>query len=373
MEKIFDIAKDSEQSWGTLAAAIDKNYNEIAQVLGVSNENIQQSVSYVKKSGYINRTSGAVVSSSIRWYAEISVDKSWVGVRVVGSIFNGVKISALSIWKGGVFVRSIIDGAVSGEKTFDEYIDCDDTFDEIKICTGESYSINVIAEKSVECIGRNIELLESRISLLEKKPLNGIKWNDIGDSNIQNGIFSSIVAEKTGLVRTNYGLASSTIAVNNTYLKNESIYERITSGIMDESANVWTILGGSNDYNYNSPLGDLSSKDPETVYGAIKGIIEFIINLGKIPVFCTLIKNSSEGKVNSKGYKREDIRKAVIECCEYYSIDYIDLWAKSGINEYNLSETTRDGAHINEVGAKLVSVPIINKLKELESLLMLDL
>ncbi len=324
MEKIFDIAKDSEQSWGTLAAAIDKNYNEIAQVLGVSNENIQQSVSYVKKSGYINRTSGAVVSSSIRWYAEISVDKSWVGVRVVGSIFNGVKISALSIWKGGVFVRSIIDGTVSGEKTFDEYIDCDDTFDEIKICTGESYSINVIAEK-------------------------------------------------TGLVRTNYGLASSTIAVNNTYLKNESIYERITSGIMDESANVWTILGGSNDYNYNSPLGDLSSKDPETVYGAIKGIIEFIINLGKIPVFCTLIKNSSEGKVNSKGYKREDIRKAVIECCEYYSIDYIDLWAKSGINEYNLSETTRDGAHINEVGAKLVSVPIINKLKELESLLMLDL
>ena len=28
MEKIFDIAKDKEQSWGTLATAIDGNFNE---------------------------------------------------------------------------------------------------------------------------------------------------------------------------------------------------------------------------------------------------------------------------------------------------------------------------------------------------------
>ena len=29
MEKIFDIAKDSEQKWGTLATAIDGNFEEI--------------------------------------------------------------------------------------------------------------------------------------------------------------------------------------------------------------------------------------------------------------------------------------------------------------------------------------------------------
>lgn len=29
MEKIFDIAKDKEQSWGTLATAIDGNFDEI--------------------------------------------------------------------------------------------------------------------------------------------------------------------------------------------------------------------------------------------------------------------------------------------------------------------------------------------------------
>lgn len=31
MEKIFDIAKDSEQSWGTLATAIDGNFEGIRQ------------------------------------------------------------------------------------------------------------------------------------------------------------------------------------------------------------------------------------------------------------------------------------------------------------------------------------------------------
>lgn len=33
MEKIFDIAKDNEQSWGTLAAAIDGNFDDTAKFL----------------------------------------------------------------------------------------------------------------------------------------------------------------------------------------------------------------------------------------------------------------------------------------------------------------------------------------------------
>ena len=34
MEKIFDIAKDSEQSWGTLATAIDENFEEVEHRVG---------------------------------------------------------------------------------------------------------------------------------------------------------------------------------------------------------------------------------------------------------------------------------------------------------------------------------------------------
>lgn len=33
MEKIFDIAKDKEQSWGTLATAIDGNFDDTAKFL----------------------------------------------------------------------------------------------------------------------------------------------------------------------------------------------------------------------------------------------------------------------------------------------------------------------------------------------------
>lgn len=33
MKKIFDIAKDSEQSWGTLATAIDGNFEDTAKFL----------------------------------------------------------------------------------------------------------------------------------------------------------------------------------------------------------------------------------------------------------------------------------------------------------------------------------------------------
>ena len=33
MKKIFDIAKDSEQSWGTLSTAIDGNFDDTAKFL----------------------------------------------------------------------------------------------------------------------------------------------------------------------------------------------------------------------------------------------------------------------------------------------------------------------------------------------------
>lgn len=31
MEKIFDIAKDSEKSWGVIAQGIDRNFDELSQ------------------------------------------------------------------------------------------------------------------------------------------------------------------------------------------------------------------------------------------------------------------------------------------------------------------------------------------------------
>lgn len=34
MEKIFDIAKDSEKSWGVIAQGIDRNFKEIEQRVG---------------------------------------------------------------------------------------------------------------------------------------------------------------------------------------------------------------------------------------------------------------------------------------------------------------------------------------------------
>ena len=37
MEKIFDIAKDSEKSWGVIAQGIDGNFEEVEQRVGELN------------------------------------------------------------------------------------------------------------------------------------------------------------------------------------------------------------------------------------------------------------------------------------------------------------------------------------------------
>lgn len=63
MEKIFDIAKDSEQSWGTLAAAIDGNFEEQER----RNYN-DIKLAGEKLTAYINETGKVVLSPSWEAY-----------------------------------------------------------------------------------------------------------------------------------------------------------------------------------------------------------------------------------------------------------------------------------------------------------------
>ena len=50
MEKIFDIAKDSEKSWGVIAQGIDENFEELSlKVDGL--ESLEEVIDYAVNSG----------------------------------------------------------------------------------------------------------------------------------------------------------------------------------------------------------------------------------------------------------------------------------------------------------------------------------
>ena len=204
-------------------------------------------------------------------------------------------------------------------------------------------------------------------------------WNAVGDSITQQARYTNIIKDILRINYTNCGIGSSTIAVNNTYLTNQSIVERVCglNGVTPyPNADIWTINGGLNDVLYKSALGAIaptgSTFDTSTVYGALQSIVENIMGRSAQPRLILITPTHSVRDSWSKdtyGITIDEIRQAFINVGEYYGVPVIDLWKLGGINAYNMSKdtnpTTLDGVHPNDNGAKLMAMPICNAIKDL--------
>lgn len=206
--------------------------------------------------------------------------------------------------------------------------------------------------------------------------LSAVKWNAVGDSITHQGLYMNYVRNACGISVVNCGLSSSTIAINNTYLQNQSIVERVcglNGNTAYNDADVWTIMGGLNDVLYKSRLGELantgSTFDNTTVYGALQSICEYIMGLRQRPRLILMTPTQSVRDTWSKetyGITIAEIRKAIMDVGEYYAVPVVDVWALSGINHYNMQKdtnpTTGDGVHPNSTGAAMLAQPVTKAL-----------
>ena len=198
--------------------------------------------------------------------------------------------------------------------------------------------------------------------------LEGLSWNVVGDSITEQGRYITPIESALGLTATNCGLSSSTMAINNSYLTNLSVVERVAGlngnpGYAD--ADIWTIFAGVNDWLYTTPIGTLNDSDLSTFHGAIKAIIEDLVARPNAPiiVFMTPLQSNRNG-ANGSGVFMSEYRAAIIENCEYYSIPYIDLYTIGGLNPLTLAQFAPDGVHPNELGTARFYPRIVDKLRE---------
>ena len=218
--------------------------------------------------------------------------------------------------------------------------------------------------------------ISDRITKLENMYLNGTPvlegktWNAVGDSITQNNSYQPYVAERTGVVPTSMkGLASSTMAVNNSYLVNKSVVERVcglNGNDAYEDADIWTIFAGVNDWLYGTPIGSIDSKDNTTFYGALREVCENILlreNKPKLILFTPL--QSNRNGTSSHGIKMAEYRKAIIEVGEYYSVPVLDLYSIGGLNPINLNVYAPDGIHPNDEGTNIYAPKIVHEMERL--------
>jgi lysophospholipase L1-like esterase len=193
------------------------------------------------------------------------------------------------------------------------------------------------------------------------QPWVGKKMNALGDS-ITYGAggtvpYTDVVKNILGLntVR-NYGVSGSAIATRSG--RTDSFVERYSS--MDNDADIIYVMGGTNDFWTNVPLGTINDTTSNTFYGALKILCEGLINkypnafifFGTPPKGWRSSGYYNEGP-NANGNTMEDFNKAVKEVCGLYTIPVLDVKHELGIDPsvpIHFSTYTSDGIHYNNAG-----------------------
>ena len=146
----------------------------------------------------------------------------------------------------------------------------------------------------------------------------------------------------------------------------DSFYNRMQQMTLHESAVF--VLGGTNDYHFDVPLGAIDDDTTDTFYGTLNKMCEYLKDYyyDSVVVFCTPImrvspaQNKTEtypanNQTNNNGNTLEEFANAMIKVCAKWSIPCFDAYHNSGVcpqrrNTQNYARFMNDGLHPNQYG-----------------------
>ena len=193
---------------------------------------------------------------------------------------------------------------------------------------------------------------------------------DLADYNV------TVVNDAVGGSGIGHGKSSGTTDSHQTEEYNY-VYDLVTDGTtLQTDANYIVILVGTNNWTSGTDLGDMSSTGYATIYGALKGILEYISTNTSATVFvCTIPQryNSADQSKSTNAYG-EPINAdnvSLADYCEpfkklsaFYGMPCIDLNASLGWNRINISNFCGDGLHPNAKGDKMIAALICGEIEK---------
>lgn len=162
-----------------------------------------------------------------------------------------------------------------------------------------------------------------------------------------------------GATVENYGVKGSRLAVKAD--RDDSFVERLDA--IDDSADVYVLFGGVNDFSRNVPLGQMGSTDTHEFYGALEFLVRGITQRSPEARLVVMTPCKTSGKhekdipgsfeENHLGFSQEPYVDAVREVADRYSLPLVDLYATSGISPFLPEHRERympDGLHYSAAG-----------------------
>lgn len=255
-----------------------------------------------------------------------------------------------------------IDYYFSGTEVTISYNGLSNTIDlsEIPVSTNLSGNFSVpmvgfICHPSVQGDSYSLEYDTALKTLDNFNQWDGKKWCAFGDSITAYGYYQPLVLSATGMGEyTNMGIGGSTIA---------ELYDGQTAAFCNryntiaDGFDIITILGGTNDFGKNIPLGQKGSTDKKTFYGGVSALLSGI--KAKFPttpiLFFTPLQRDYfgtaeeiSGMVNGNGNTLRQYRDIIIDLCTDAGAPCFDLFGMSGLYPENVHQWTLDGLHPNQ-------------------------
>ncbi|NLL79334.1 MAG: SH3 domain-containing protein [Clostridiales bacterium] len=203
--------------------------------------------------------------------------------------------------------------------------------------------------------------------------LTAIPWkiNALGDSmtagavvHDKNNLYFNVVGILCGAEEArNYGSNGTTIAgIMPTNFVDRSMF-------MEKDANLILVLGGTNDFYFNVPLGTDQDRTYFTFYGAMHMLCSRLKTVypDSDIVFMTPLHRVDEyGEVNKNGNSLEEYAAVIMQVCSEYGIPVIDLYHEQKLNfGYNKELYMPDGLHPDDLGQMAIGYYVSDKLCEL--------
>jgi lysophospholipase L1-like esterase len=396
MEKIFDIAKDSEQKWGVIAQGIDGNFEEIEKKIP-SKKIIKREYTEKKEGGYYDQmTDNFVEKTNFNVYGVDVEDLRGKQVSfqlyTQDSIINGFTIlksdGSVTDYKDSKIPNSLYPCTIENyictleipqdakmlwffpkladPQTYITYesgnIDSSFFVDELALQINQLPSVDDVENiknvsiANVNCILKPIEFNNKKLAAFGDSITYGTcspNFRYAGDNKYIQKFCSYVEA------------TLSNFAVSGSKLTNDSstsICQKVIDNANSDFDIIW-IAGGTNDFNAKYPVGVFGDTDAaSSFYGALHTICEHLKTNcpNAVVIFVTPIPYTTDRY--NKGLelnveKLDEYRKAIFEVATQYEYNVVSgksLGMPSAVGGWNdIMCDPSDGCHPTIEGHKL--------------------
>lgn len=202
-----------------------------------------------------------------------------------------------------------------------------------------------------------------------------INWLTYGDSLTAQAMWQHAASSLLSCQKLIYGVGGSTITGADG--STTAICQTTRINALSASAKIVTVMGGTNDWAQDVPIGAINDSDPATTFYG--GLNRLFLNLcTKYPstpiTICTppygefiafAVRGWANGFTNNAGFTLKDYCEAIRLCAKKWSVPVIDFDAECGINSINRTTYMQNDGnyiHLNEAGANRVGSVVAGRI-----------